>query len=390
MDIARIQETLRAKQLDGWLLYDFHGSNPIARRIAGLNDSDKLTTRRWYYLIPARGEPRMLVHDIERHSLAHLPGERLIYARHDTLKTGLESLIRNMQKVAIEYSPDCAIPYVSRVDAGTIDHLRRLGVSPVSSGDLIQEFEATWDKQALDSHRTASTRLHEVKDRTFGFIKEHLSSGTLSEYNVQQQMVGWFNELNLVSDCSPVVAVQENSGNPHYLPTASSHCTIESEQVVLIDLWAKLDQPGSVYADITWVGYTGKIPHPKASEIFDVARAARETAVELVTERVETGHPIAGWEVDQAARTVITDAGFGDRFIHRTGHNLGEEVHGNGAHLDNYETHDERLLIAGSGFTIEPGIYLEEFGVRTEINMFISQEHARVTGPRQSELTLLA
>ena len=331
----------------------------------------------------------MLVHDIERHSLAHLPGERLIYARHDTLKTGLESLVRNMQRVAIEYSPNCAIPYVSRVDAGTIEHLRRLGISPVSSGDLIQEFEAIWDESMLDSHRTASTLLYEVKDRTFAFIRNRLSSGTLTEYVVQQQMVEWFDELNLVSDCSPVVAVQKNSGNPHYLPTRSSHASIESEQVVLIDLWAKLDRSSSAYADITWVGYTGKNPHQRASEIFDVARAARDAAVNLVVERVEAGNPIAGWEVDQKARAVIEVAGFGDRFIHRTGHNLGEEVHGNGAHLDDYETHDERLLIAGSGFTIEPGIYLEEFGVRTEINMYISDDRASVTGPQQSELTLL-
>ncbi len=389
MDIARIQEALRNQRLDGWLLYDFHGSNPIARRVAGLNDSDKLTTRRWYYLIPAAGEPRMLVHDIERHSLAHLPGERLIYARHDSLKTGLESLIQNMRQIAVEYSPDCAIPYVSRVDAGTIDLLRRLGVSPVSSGDLIQEFEAVWDKQMLDSHRTASTLLYEIKDRTFAFIREHLASGTLTEYNVQQQMVVWFDELNLVSDCSPVVAVQENSSNPHYLPTASSHRAIESEQVVLIDLWAKVDRPGSVYADITWVGYTGKNPHPQASEIFDLARTARDAAVDLVIGRIEAGRPIAGWEVDQEARTVIANAGYGDRFIHRTGHNLGEQVHGNGAHLDDYETHDERRLISGSGFTIEPGIYLENFGVRTEINMYISQDRASVTGPTQSELALL-
>ena len=331
----------------------------------------------------------MLVHDIERHSLAHLPGERLIYARHDTLKTGLESLVRNMQRVAIEYSPNCTIPYVSRVDAGTIEHLRRLGISPVSSGDLIQEFEAIWDESMLDSHRKASTLLYEVKDRTFAFIRNRLSSGTLTEYVVQQQMVEWFDELNLVSDCSPVVAVQKNSGNPHYLPTRSSHASIESEQVVLIDLWAKLDRSSSTYADITWVGYTGKNPHQRASEIFDVARTARDAAVNLVVERVEAGNPIAGWEVDQKARAVIEVAGFGDRFIHRTGHNLGEEVHGNGAHLDDYETHDERLLIAGSGFTIEPGIYLEEFGVRTEINMYISDDRASVTGPQQSELTLL-
>ena len=260
----------------------------------------------------------------------------------------------------------------------------------MSSGDLIQEFEAIWDAHTLDSHRTASALLYEIKDRTFALIRNQLSSGTLTEYNVQRQMAEWFDELQLVSDSAPVVAVQENSGNPHYLPTSASHRAIGSEQVVLIDLWGKLDRTDSVYADITWVGYTGTTPHPKVSEIFGVARAARDAAVDLVVERVEAHHPIAGWEVDRAARAVITDAGFGDRFIHRTGHNLGEEVHGNGAHMDDYETHDERRLIAGSGFTIEPGIYLEAFGVRTEINMYVSQDRASVTGPRQNELTLLA
>ena len=389
MDVARIQEALRDDGLDGWLLYDFHGSNPIARRIVGLRDSAKLTTRRWYYLIPATGEPRGLVHDIERDSLAHLPGSRLIYSGHAALETGLTSMLSGVGRVALEYSPECAIPYVSRVDAGTVDSLRRLGVEPVSSGDLVQRFEAIWDDAALATHRAASGHLYTIKDRTFALIRDQLVGGALTEYAVQQCMVDWFTELGLVTDSPPVVAAQESSGNPHYLPTASAHRLIGPEQLVLIDLWGKLENVNAVYADITWVGYTGVTPPDKASEIFGVVCTARDAAVSLVASRVRAQRPISGFEVDRAARDVVATAGFGDRFMHRTGHSLGEEVHGNGVHMDDYETHDERRLIAGSGFTIEPGIYLNDFGVRTEINMYVSDDDATVTGPQQSELVSL-
>ena len=389
MDVARIQEALRDDDLDGWLLYDFHGSNPIARRITGLHDTAKLTTRRWYYLIPATGEPLGLVHDIERDTLAHLPGGRLTYAGRAALETGLTSLLRGVRRVALEYSPDCAIPYVSRVDAGTVDTLRRLGLEPVSSGDLVQRFEAAWDDTALATHRAASEHLYTVKDRTFALIRDQLAAGSPTEYSVQQRMVEWFTELGLVTDCPPVVAAQESSGNPHYLPSASAHRPIGPDQVVLIDLWGKLESAGAVYADITWVGYTGATPPDTASEIFRVACAARDAAVSLVADRVRARQPIGGFEVDRAARDVVVAAGFGEWFMHRTGHSLGEEVHGNGVHMDDYETHDERRLIAGSGFTIEPGIYLEEFGVRTEINVYVSDAAATVTGPQQSDLVRL-
>ena len=389
MDIARIQEALREHSLDGWLLYDFHGSNPIARRIAGLREATKLTTRRWYYLIPATGEPRSLVHDIEQDSLTHLPGNRLTYAGRAALESGLTSMLKGMSRVALEYSPGCAIPYVSRVDAGTVDSLRQLGIKPLSSADLVQRFEAVWDDAALAAHRTASEHLYTIKDRTFELIRDHLLTEALTEYTVQQRMVDWFTELGLVTDCPPVVAAQQSSGNPHYLPTASEHRRIRPEQLVLIDLWGKLDSAGAVYADITWVGYTGATPPEKASEIFGVVRAARDAAVTLVTSRVRAKQSIGGFEVDRAARDVVAAAGFGDRFMHRTGHSLGEEVHGNGVHMDDYETHDDRRVIAGSGFTIEPGIYLAEFGVRTEINMYVSNNDATVTGPEQSELVSL-
>ena len=388
-DLSAIQRALREDGLDGWLLYDFHGSNPIARRVAGLGGSGKLTTRRWYYLVPASGAPRALVHGIERHSLAHLPGSRRIYAGRNELEAGLDSLVQGMRRIAMEYSPNCAIPYVSRVDAGTVERIRSLGVEVVSSGDLVQRFEAVWDDAALASHRTASRHLHSIKDRTFELIADRVGGGSLTEYAVQQAMTEWFADAGLVTDCPPVVAAQESSGNPHYLPTAEAHRPIERGQVVLLDLWGKIDRPGAVYADITWVGFTGSRVPDRAAAVFGAAREARDAAVSLVAARVHAGRPISGWEVDRAARDVIDAAGYGDRFMHRTGHSLGEEVHGNGVHMDDYETHDERRLIAGTGFTIEPGVYLDDFGVRTEINVYVDGADAAVTGPRQAEIVPL-
>ena len=392
LDVARIQSALRSAQLDGWLLYDFHGSNPIARRIARLSADGKLTTRRWYYLIPAVGEPRSLVHNIEQATLVHLPGERVIYADRNTLRHGLTTLLHGLKRVALEYSPGCEIPYLSRVDAGTIDLLRQLNVEPVSSGDLVQLFEAVWSRAAFESHKTASRHLYAIKDRAFQLIRDRLTtlSNDVTEYMVQQQMVAWFEEMGLVTDCPPVVAAHKSSSNPHYLPTASDHRTIGQKEVVLLDLWGKLDVAGAVYADITWVGYTGTHASEQASNVFGVAKDARDAAVNLITHRVQQEKPISGWEVDCAAREVISRSGYGNYFTHRTGHSLGQEVHGNGVHMDDYETHDERRIISGSGFTIEPGIYLDTFGVRTEINMYVEGNTASVTGPLQSELVTLS
>lgn len=388
-DRPAIQQALGDDGFDGWLLYDFHGSNPIARRIAGLSGAAKLTTRRWYYLVPASGEPRALVHRIERDTLAHLPGERRIYSGRAELEAGLADLLRGLRRVAMEYSPACAIPYLARVDAGTVERVRSLGVEVASSGDLVQRFEAAWDSAALAAHRAASRRLHDIKDRAFELIRGRAAAPP-SEYEVQQRMVEWFREAGLVTDCPPVVAAQESSGNPHYLPTAADHRPIRPGQIVLLDLWGKLDRPGAVYADITWVGFTGAAVPDEAAAVFGAARAARDAAIALVADRVRAGRPVRGWEVDRAARDVIGAAGYGDRFVHRTGHSLGEEVHGNGVHMDDYETHDDRRLAAGAGFTIEPGIYLDDFGVRTEINMHVGSGEAAVTGPLQTGIVPLA
>ena len=387
LDISAVQAALRENALDGWLLYDFHGSNPIARAVVAMETTAKFTTRRWYYLIPANGEPRALVHAIERESLAHLPGSRHVYAGRQQLQDGLAALVGGCGRVAMEYSPDCAIPYVSRVDAGTIDAIRGLGVDVVSSGDLVQRFEAVWDEEALLMHREASERLYRIKDRAFALVGERVEAGTaVTEFEIQQAMVRWFEEEGLVTDSPPVVAAQESSGNPHYLPTDTDTRAIQRDEIVLLDLWGKLDVAGAVFADITWVGYTGSPVPAEYGSVFRVAREARDAAIALVVDSTRAGQELRGWEVDRAARSVINDAGFGDYFVHRTGHSLGEAVHGNGVHMDDYETHDDRRLLPGTGLTIEPGIYLDRFGVRTEVNMYIGQEKAHVTGPLQDDL----
>lgn len=390
LDIEAVQEALRAEGLDGWLLYDFHGSNPVAQRLAGLNRGGHMTTRRWFYLIPASGEPRALVHAIERHNLAHLPGTTAVYAGREQLDAGLTALLDGRARVAMEYSPLCAIPYVSRLDAGTAEMVRARGVEICSSGDLIQQFEATWTPEQLETHRAAAAALYRIKDRTFETVARRMRDGVATtEYEIQQLMVQWFAEEGLVSDSAPNVSAQENAGNPHYLPTAGRTRAIRPDELLLIDLWGKLDRPGAVFADITWVAFTGAaVPAPMASA-FAAARDARDAAVALIESAAAAGREIRGWEADRAARTVMQDAGFGAAILHRTGHSLGEEVHGNGAHLDDYETHDERRLLPGTGFTIEPGLYFDTFGVRTEIDVAWTDRGPEVTGPRQSAIVTL-
>jgi Xaa-Pro aminopeptidase len=390
LDVAAIQQALRAESLDGWLLFDFHGSNPIATRLAGLADGPHMTTRRWYYLIPSSGEPRGLVHAIERHNLDSLPGEKIVYAGREQLEAGITRLVAGLRRIAMEYSPKCAIPYLSRVDAGTAEAIRGRGVEIVSSGDLVQQFEAAWNPAQLDSHRAASEALYRIKDRAFATAAAAVRDAKpLSEYDLQQQMVAWFEEEGLISDSAPVVAIGAHAGNPHYLPEASGSRPIVADEVLLLDLWGKKKEPGAVFADITWVGVTGRSVPAEAARAFRAIVDARDAAVTLVEEAARTGRDLRGWEVDRAARTVLQQAGYGDRILHRTGHSLGESVHGNGVHLDDYETHDDRRVLPGTGFTIEPGLYFENFGVRTEINMFRGDREALVTGPRQTELVRL-
>lgn len=388
LSIPAVQTALKEEGLDGWLLYDFHGSNPIARRLTGLDGGGKMTTRRWYYVIPAQGEPKKLVHAIEPFNLDHLPGSKTIYSQRESLARGLQQVLGGLKRVAMEYSPGNAIPYISRVDAGTVEAVRQLGADVVSSGDLVQRFEAVWTDEAVQTHRRASDSLYRVKDNAFEFIRNaRRDKRALTEMDVQNAMVGWFKQEGLITDAPPVVAAQENAGNPHYMPIPAKHRAIGDDEVVLLDLWGKLPSTGAVFADITWVGFTataGTVGE-KYVRAFNAARDARDAAVALVQKAVADGRELRGFEVDRACRAVIEQAGFGAQFVHRTGHSLGTEVHGNGVHMDDYETHDERRLIPGTGFTIEPGVYTKEFGVRTEINMVIGEREATVSGPVQRE-----
>lgn len=388
LNIPAIQQALSDDQLDGWLLYDFHGSNPIAQSLTDL--STRHTTRRWYYFIPASGHPRKLVHAIESGVLAHLPGETHAYARHAELRAGIGTLVGGARRIAMEYSPGCAIPYISRVDAGTVELIRESGITVVSSGDLVGRFEAAWGPEEVATHRAASERLYRIKDRTFAFVAEERRHGRpVDELRIQAQMVRWFAEEGLTTDAPPIVAVDAHAGDPHYGPTAETSAAVGPNSLVLLDLWGKLDEPGSVYADITWTGVTGD-PDPEVTKVFNIVAAARDAALETVQAGLRNGGAVRGWQVDRASRAVVDAAGYGARFMHRTGHSLGQNVHGNGVHMDDYETHDDRRLLPGTGFTIEPGIYLSRFGIRSEINVVVGTGSAEATGPCQRELVTIA
>jgi Xaa-Pro aminopeptidase len=387
LDVGAVQRALKEQGLDGWLWYDFQGANPIAQRLAGLGGGGHMATRRWFYFIPAAGEPRALVHAIEKHNLDTLPGAKTAYAGRTQLETGLRTLLNGTRRIAMEYSPNGAIPYVSRVDAGTIELVRGSGVDVVSSGDLVQQFEAQWGEEGIRSHRVAAEKLYRIKDRAFAAVAARLRDGTATtEYDIQQLMWQWFADEGLVSDAAPLVAAMENASDPHYMPSATGSRTIAANELLLLDLWGKLSTPGAVFADISWVGYTGRDVPGDMTHVFETARDARDAAVTLVQEAAQQQREIRGYELDRAARSVIEAAGYGPYILHRTGHSLGQTVHGNGAHLDDYETHDERRLLPGTGFTIEPGIYLERFGVRTEINVVWTAAGPEVTGPRQHDI----
>jgi Xaa-Pro aminopeptidase len=391
IDIAAVQDALRADGLDGWLLYDFRGLNAIAVEVTGVaRQGGHLATRRWYYLIPATGEPRGLVHAIERHSLAHLPGTTQRYSRRDQLEEGLRTLLQGVRRVAMEYSPECSIPYISRVDGGTIELVRRAGAEVVSSGDLVQRFAAVWTDAVIATHEQASVKLYRVKDRACEAIARRTRDNVpTTEYDIQQLMAADFRAEGLITDSDPNVSAEENAGNPHYLPTASASRRIGRDELVLLDLWGKLDQRGAVFADITWMGFTGRRAPDRYVQAFEAVAAARDAAIALVERATAAGQELRGWQVDRAASSVLQSAGYRDQILHRTGHSLGESVHGNGVNMDDYETHDDRRLLPGTGFTIEPGVYFSDFGVRSEINMIVHARGASVTGPVQTEIQAL-
>ena len=389
MNLEPIQRELRTAGLDGWLFFDHHGRDPLAYRVLGLNPSSHVT-RRWYYFIPAQGEPRGLVHQVEPHRLDSLPGTKIAYARWQALEAGLRQILQHARTVAMQYSPRCAVPYVANVDAGTVESVRALGVEVVSSAELIQIFEAKWTPAQLALHLEAGRRVDRIRHEAFEFVRQATRSGQpLDEYGVQQFVVRRFQECGLVTDAPPIVGVNINAADSHYAPPVSGSAPVRSGDLVLLDLWAKLEDPDAVFYDITWMAYCGTAVPERMREAFTVAVGARDAAIRLVQEAVAAGHTLRGFEVDDAARGHIESCGMGALVRHRTGHNIGRDVHGAGANMDNFETHDERPVIPWTCFSIEPALYFPDFGVRTEINLFVGEQVARVTGEVQTEIVLL-
>lgn len=389
MDLERIQGALREFGLDGWLFYDFHNRDAIGARILGL-DPKKFTSRRWFYFIPAQGTPQKLVHAIESGKLDSLPGDKHVYLPWPDQHQKLRAMLGDARKVAMQYSPENAIPYVSVVDAGTVELVRSFGVDVVSSADLVQLFEACLDEAAFATHMEAATLMHGILDETFREVARRIrSKAPFTEYDIQQFMLERYSANGLTCQGeNPIVAVNDHAADPHFEPTPEGSHTIREGDFLLLDLWAKLDRPGAIFFDITWTGYIGNEIPDRYRKIFEIVRDARDRAVDFANERLSRNEKVCGWEVDDACRKVISDAGYGQYFIHRTGHSIGEEVHGNGGHIDNLETKDVRALMPGILFSVEPGIYLPgDFGVRSEIDVFITpQGEAVATGPRQTEL----
>ncbi|MBV9301362.1 MAG: aminopeptidase P family protein [Acidobacteriaceae bacterium] len=386
MVIEEIQEALREATLDAWLFFDHHRRDPLAYRILGI-PNDVEATRRWYYLVPAQGEPRKLVHRIESSALNSVPGQKQAYSSWSDQQEKLHALLRGCSRIAMQYSPKCAIPYVSLVDAGTVELVRGFGVEIVSAADLIQRFEARWNEEQLRMHLEAGRIVDRIRREAFEFIGARLKSmQPVTEFDVQQFIVDGFSRSTLMTTHGPIVAANANASDPHYEPNRDKTAQIRPRDLVLIDLWAKLAEPNAVYYDVTWTGYCGETVPDKIQNIFEIVKTARKRACSYVIDKVSGGVPFTGYEVDDAARNCIEAQGFGAFFFHRTGHSIGTDVHGNGANMDNLESHDDRRVIPRTCFSIEPGIYLPEFGIRSEVNMYVDREFARVTGEEQEQL----
>lgn len=390
MNLDAIQAALRDAALDGWLFYDHHHRDPIAAHILGLDEKAHIT-RRWYYYVPATGEPRKLVHRIEQSRLDTIPGAKGQYSSWQELAAGLEAMLFDARRIAMQYSPNNAIMYISMVDAGTIEFLRGIGKEIVSSADLVSQFEAVLNEEQIASHGVAQVAIDAIVAEGWREISRRLrprngGTGTVTEF----EMVTWLSEAmrreGLVWENGPNVSANANSSDSHYEPTADHTAPIREGDFVLIDIWGRLEKPGSIFYDITWTGVVGREPTEKEQLVFETVRNARDAAIAAVEQAFAAGRPICGYEADDAARAVIASAGFGQYFTHRTGHNIAEEIHGPGAHLDNLETHDERRILPYTCFSVEPGIYLPEFGVRSEIDMLTAPGKAWVTGRIQREL----
>ena len=389
MRLESIQSELQRANLDGWLFFDHHLRDPLAYRVLGLPMTGHVT-RRWYYFIPAQGEPQALVHGVEPHVLDALPGPKTVYARWQEQQSGLRGILGGAQRVAMQYSPQCAIPYVANVDAGTVESVRGLGVEVVSAAELIQVFDACWTPAMVEMHLEAGRRVDRIRAEAFQRVRRETRAGSaIDEFALQQFIMGRFAEAGLITYSPPIVGVNANASDPHYCPVRVGSASIQRGDLILLDLWAKLDDPQAVYYDITWMAYCGDEPPQRISEVFNVVIGARDAGIRTVQEAVAAGRTLRGFEVDDAVRGFISARGFGKFFRHRTGHSIGREVHGVGANMDNYETHDERTIIPGTCFSIEPGIYLPEFGVRSEVDVFVEEHAARVTGESQTALCLL-
>jgi Xaa-Pro dipeptidase len=388
LNIEAIQTALCQQKMDGWLFYDILHRDPIAYRVLGLDHA--LAKRRWFYMIPAKGAPRKLVHRIEAGTLDSLPGDKLLYAAAEELEKNLKKLVGRAKKVAMQYSPKNSIPYISLVDAGTVELIRAQGCKVVSSADLVQQFEAAWTPEQLDSHRAAGRVIDSITQAAFAEAARLVSiQESFTEFDLQEWILGQFRANGVVSDSPPIVAVGPHSGDPHYEPRERGSSPVRRGDLLLLDIWAKTLAPSSVYYDITWTGFLGEEVPEKCARIFSIVREARDAAVYFVKENVCAGRAIEGWQVDRAAREVIRKAGFAKYFVHRTGHNIGQEVHGAGANMDGLETRDIRRIIPHTCFSIEPGIYLPDFGVRSEVNVYIAEGKAEVTGAVQTEILKL-
>jgi Xaa-Pro dipeptidase len=391
-DLQAIQAALGEFGLDGWLLYDFRGLNVLARRVVDL-PAEAMLSRRWFYFIPAKGEPKKLLHRIEPHALDHVPGAPTIYLRWQELEAGVADLLRGARRVAMEYVPRNANPYVSRVDAGTIELVRSSGVEIVPSGDLVQLFEACWDDEQWAMHLEAAKHTRSAYDDAFAFITERVRrDGSVRESAVQQRILDHFAAHDVICDHPPIVGVGPHSADPHFeTKPGPDDAPIRKGDFVLIDLWAKLNKPRAVYSDLTWTAFVGKDVPAKHEEVFQVVAKARDAAIATVREAFAAGRMLQGWQVDQAARDVIEGAGYGRYFCHRTGHSIGQEIHGNGANMDNLETHETRRVLPRTCFSVEPGIYLPEFGVRSEVDVFVDgrgQVHVTGGAPQTSVVAL--
>jgi Xaa-Pro dipeptidase len=392
VNLEQIQHALRSEGFDGWLFYDFRKSNPIAYQVLSI-PLDSFFSRRWFYFVPAQGTPTALVSAVESHVLRALPGEQRVFRTWQEMRSHLADILAAGRRIAMEYSPMNAIPYMSRVDGGTLELVRSYGVEVGSSANIAQRFIAQLSEAQMQSHREAGRRLIAAKDALFAALGDDLRAGiTLNEYSVVQRFTTLIQHAGLVLADPPHVAVNANASNPHYEPTSEKHSPIQRGDVILFDFWARLPEEDAIIADYTWMAYAGtrdEIP-ARQREIFEIVRRARDTGIAFVLEQLAAGQRIEGYQVDDITRAVIRNAGYADYFVHRTGHNIGTVVHGNGANLDNLETQDNRTLLPATCCSMEPGIYLPEFGLRSEVNLLVHEHDVEVTGtPVQQEIVAL-